>query len=99
VRSLGLQGISYGELAGVDATGWPVAWEKLDGILAAGADGISPHTLYTLSSSVFRDMVAVARERGLRLHPHLAETSDEAEWVLSGTGAFTAIVERFGFDF
>jgi cytosine/adenosine deaminase-related metal-dependent hydrolase len=99
VRSLGLQGISYGELAGVDAKGWPDAWQRLEAILGTGATGISPHTLYSLSSQVFRDMVEVARERGLRLHPHLAETSDEAEWVLSGTGAFLAMVERFGFEF
>jgi cytosine/adenosine deaminase-related metal-dependent hydrolase len=99
VASLGLQGISYGELAGVDAKGWPQAWQRLEGILGQGATGISPHTLYSLSTGVFRDMVTAARERGLRLHPHLAETADEAEWVLSGTGAFSAIVERFGLDF
>jgi cytosine/adenosine deaminase-related metal-dependent hydrolase len=99
VRSLGLQGISYGELAGVDAKGWPTAWQRLEAILATGAEGISPHTLYTLSSTVFRNMVDVARERGLRLHPHLAETSDEAEWVLSGTGALADFVARFGLDF
>ncbi|HUR51986.1 MAG TPA: amidohydrolase family protein [Mycobacteriales bacterium] len=98
-RSLGLQGISYGELAGVDAKGWPQAWQRLEGILGVGATGISPHTLYTLSNGVFRDLVAAARDRRLRLHPHLAETSDEAEWVLSGTGAFAAFVDRFGFDF
>ncbi|HUR14445.1 MAG TPA: amidohydrolase family protein [Mycobacteriales bacterium] len=99
VRALGLQGVSYGELAGVDAKSWPAAWQRLEGILGAGADGISPHTLYTLSSAVFRDMVASARERGLRLHPHLAETSDEAEWVLSGTGALAEFVARFELDF
>jgi cytosine/adenosine deaminase-related metal-dependent hydrolase len=99
VRSLGLQGISYGELAGVDAKGWPQAWQRLEALLGVGATGISPHTLYTLSSQVFRDLVAAARDRGLRLHPHLAETSDEAEWVLSGTGAFAGFVERLGFEF
>ncbi len=99
VRSLGLQGVSYGELAGVDAKSWPVAWQRLEALLGAGADGISPHTLYTLSTSVFRDLVGVARDRGLRLHPHLAETADEAEFVLSGTGALAAFVERFGLHF
>jgi cytosine/adenosine deaminase-related metal-dependent hydrolase len=99
VRALGKQGVSYGELAGVDAKGWAQAWPRLEGILGAGAEGISPHTLYSLASSVFRDMVSAARARGLRLHPHLAETSDEAEWVLSGTGTFAGMVERFGFDF
>jgi cytosine/adenosine deaminase-related metal-dependent hydrolase len=99
VRSLGLQGTAYGELAGVDAAGWPAAWQRLEGLLGAGATGISPHTVYTLSSQVFRDMVEAARARSLRLHPHLAETADEAEWVLSGTGPFLAFVDRFGFDF
>jgi cytosine/adenosine deaminase-related metal-dependent hydrolase len=97
--SLGLQGVSYGELAGVDDKGWPVALQRLEGILAAGAEGISPHTLYTLSTSVFRSMVTTARERGLRLHPHLAETADEAEFVLAGTGPFADFVARFGLDF
>lgn len=97
--SLGLQGVSYGELAGVDDKGWPSAVHRLEAILAAGAEGISPHTLYTLSSGVFRTMVATARERGLRLHPHLAETADEAEFVLAGTGPFAEFVARFGLDF
>ena len=99
--SVGLQGISYAELAGVDVKGWPVALERLEALLGTtGRErGVSPHTLYTLSSQVFREMVMLARDRGMRLHPHLAETSDEAEWVLSGTGAFASFVERFGFDF
>ena len=100
--SLGLQGISYVELAGVDAKGWPDGRARLEALLDGGTRrerGVSPHTLYTLSSGVFREMVALARERGLRLHPHLAETADEAEWVLSGTGAFAGFVERFGFEF
>jgi cytosine/adenosine deaminase-related metal-dependent hydrolase len=99
--SAGLQGISYAELAGVDAKGWPMALERLELLLSTTGreQGVSPHTLYTLSSQVFRDLVTLARERGMRLHPHLAETADEAEWVLSGTGAFAGFVERFGFEF
>ncbi|MCW2598740.1 MAG: amidohydrolase [Frankiales bacterium] len=99
--SVGLQGISYAELAGVDVKGWPVALERLEVLLGTtGRErGVSPHTLYTLSSQVFKQMVTLARARGMRLHPHLAETADEAEWVLSGTGAFAEFVERFGFEF
>lgn len=99
--SLGLQGISYAELAGVDAKGWPTGQQRLEALLTTpGRErGVSPHTLYTLSSQVFRDVVALARARGLRLHPHLAETADEAEWVLSGTGAFSSISARFDLDF
>ncbi len=99
VKALGLQGVAYGELAGVDAKGWPAARQRLEALLAEGATGVSPHTLYTLSTGVYRDMVTTARERGLRLHPHLAETTDEAEWVLSGSGAFADFVARFGLDF
>jgi len=98
--ALGLQGISYGELAGVDGKGWADAVPRLERILATPGrtTGVSPHTLYTLSTEVFRRMVADARARGMRLHPHLAETSDEAEWVLSGTGAFAGFVDRFGME-
>lgn len=96
--SLGLQGVSYAELAGVDTPGWAAGLERLEAVLAAGARerGISPHALYTLGSQVFRDLVALARSRGMRLHPHLAETADEAEWVLSGTGAFAGFAEVLG---
>jgi cytosine/adenosine deaminase-related metal-dependent hydrolase len=99
--SLGLQGIGYVELAGVDAKAWPEAVLRLDAILGTPGRprGVSPHALYSLSSEVFRNMVGLARERGMRLHPHLAESSDEAEWVLSGSGAFSAMADRFGFDF
>lgn len=99
--SLGLQGIAYVELAGVDAKAWPDAVQRLDAILGINGRprGVSPHALYSLSNEVFRTMVQLARDRGMRLHPHLAESSDEAEWVLSGSGAFSAMADRFGFDF
>ena len=96
--SLGLQGIAYAELAGVDAAGWPDALDRLEGLLGGPGlrRGVSPHTLYSLGTQVFRDLVALARDRGMRLHPHLAETSDEAEWVLSGTGRFAEIIAEVG---
>lgn len=98
--ALGLQGVSYGELAGVDGMGWPAARQRLAALLSlSGREmGVSPHTLYTLSTEVFREMVGDARAHHRRLHPHLAETSDEAEWVLSGTGSFADFVARFGLE-
>ena len=94
--SLGLQGISYVELAGVDSDRWPAALARLDALLGAPGRvrGVSPHTLYTLGTQVFRDMSQLARDRGLRLHPHLAETAEEAEFVLSGTGPFAEFNTR-----
>lgn len=99
--SLGLQGVSYGELAGVDGKAWAEARQRLESVLGVPGrvKGVSPHTLYTLSTGVFREMVSLARSQEMRLHPHLAETAEEAEYVLAGTGAFAAFVERFALDF
>lgn len=85
----GLAGISYVEAVGSDDVGWPAERARVEGLLDAGGRvlGVSPHTLYTLSSLAFGDACALARARGLRLHPHLAETVEEAELVLAGTGA------------
>ena len=87
----GLAGISYVEAVGADEAGWPDRRRRL----LSGVDrptsrrlGISPHTLYTLGSGVVRDCVALARERGLRLHPHAAESPYEVEYVAAGTGPF-----------
>jgi len=96
----GLGGISYLEAVGADDAAWPVERARLEVLLATGGRplGISPHTLYTLSSEVFRDCGRLARERGLRLHPHLAETTEEAELVLSGTGALSCALRGIGLD-
>lgn len=86
----GLAGIAYVEVVGVESYKWPLASEELLGKLAnapGGIDlGISPHALYSLGTEALGGAAALARERGLRLHPHLAETENEAEYVLAGTG-------------
>lgn len=94
----GLVGISYVEAVGADEQGWPAERARVVGLLegAPRPVGVSPHALYSLGTSAFRGAVELARERGLRLHPHLAETADEAEWVLSGTGAIGRWMERVG---
>ena len=86
----GLAGTSYVEAVAADDATWPAERARVEALLDAGGRpvGLSPHTLYTLSSEAFRDCCRLARERGLRLHPHRAETAEEAELVLSGTGAF-----------
>lgn len=96
----GLAGTSYLEVAGVDSERWPARRERLlaqlDEAPAGRSVGISPHTLYTLGTSVFAEMVELARSRGLRLHTHLAETAHESEFVLAGTGAYADFNTRFG---
>jgi cytosine/adenosine deaminase-related metal-dependent hydrolase len=86
----GLAGTAYVEVVGVESPGWPDARERLVAALdGAGLPvGVSPHALYTIGTDVASGAAAVARERGLRLHPHLAETREECEYVASGTGPF-----------
>lgn len=97
LHEYGLQGRAYHELTGVDTDGWSAARETYEQRLAEhpGA-GISPHTLYTLGDGVTRDLAALARRQGRRLHPHLAETAGETEFVFTGTGPYLSFVERFG---
>jgi cytosine/adenosine deaminase-related metal-dependent hydrolase len=97
----GLAGVSYIEAVGADAARWAARVRAhVEDLLAAApptrAVGLSPHTLYTLGGDVVRAVVAMARERGLRLHPHLAETLDEEEYVLAGTGRFAEWNRSFG---
>lgn len=86
----GLAGVAYVEVVGVESYRWPMAHEELLAKLAAapaGIDvGVSPHALYSLGTRAIEGTLDVARERGLRLHPHLAETMNEDEYVRCGTG-------------
>ena len=95
---VGLAGISYVEAVRADDAGWPAERARVVSLLDAPGrvTGLSPHTLWTLGSEPFRDAARLARERGLRLHPHLAETAEEAELVLAGTGPLRAALEAVG---
>ncbi len=87
----GLAGISYFEVVLADGPRWaeirPEFLATLDGAPPTGI-GISPHSPYTLDTSVLADLGDIARERGIRLHPHGAEQSDEVAFVADGTGMF-----------
>lgn len=89
----GLGGIEYleaiGETEGRWAAGGRAAYlEKLDALLPDAHDGVtigvSPHAPYSLDASVIRELVAMARERGMRLHTHVGESSVEAALYASG---------------
>lgn len=47
--------------------------------------GISPHAPYSVDASVIKDLVAIARDKNLRVHTHLAESSTEDALYLNGT--------------
>lgn len=96
----GLAGVSYVEAVGADDARWPDERARVERLLDEGRDrvGVSPHALYSLSSQAFRSAVELARGRGLRLHTHLAESADEGEFVLAGTGSISVALQRLGLE-
>jgi cytosine/adenosine deaminase-related metal-dependent hydrolase len=99
----GLAGVSYIEAVGADSAGWQdrlfaQTVHRLDNAPPLRAVGVSPHSLYTLSHDAIRGCYRLARRRGLRLHPHLAEAVAETEYVAKGAGRFADYAERFGWD-
>ena len=97
----GIGGVSYLEVVFQDAQSWSDSGRAallagLDGAPAGRAVGVSPHTPYTLSTAVFADCVAIARERGLRTHTHIAESPAEVEYVAKGTGPFAELFIKLG---
>lgn len=47
---------------------------------------LAPCSPFSVTPELLRDSAVLARERGLRLHTHLAETLDEEEYCLRTTG-------------
>ena len=99
----GIRGVAYIEAVFADDATWTAGRrsEFLTAVDGAGGPtrGVSPHTPFTISTGVYDDCVAIAHERGKRLHPHIAETTQEAEYVLTGTGPFADNAKQFGLDF
>jgi len=87
----GMAGVSYFEVVLADSPRWakirPEFLATLDAAPSTGI-GISPHSPYTLDTAVLADLGDIARARGIRLHPHGAEQSDEVAFVADGTGMF-----------
>jgi len=92
----GLRGRVYLEVFGVDdkhidATVADVR-RRLDDAQAAapaGFDvGLAPHAPYTVSSRLYQAVSELARERGLKVMSHVAESKEELTYVRSGSGKF-----------
>ena len=47
---------------------------------------VSPCSPFTVTEELMRDSASLARERGVRLHTHLAETKDEEQFTLDRFG-------------
>lgn len=93
-----LRCVSYGEVLGL--AGRQARFEELlpgaiDQRWATGRlrIGLSPHAPYTVDRSGYGRCLAIARERGLPLATHLAETTDEAEFLATQGGRFRHVWE------
>jgi aminodeoxyfutalosine deaminase len=58
--------------------------------------GISPHSPYTVSRRLFELITDYALRAGVRLSIHAAESREENEFMLHGTGFFAALYQKFG---
>jgi cytosine/adenosine deaminase-related metal-dependent hydrolase len=58
--------------------------------------GVSPHAPYTVSDQLYEAVARYAREQGLPIAAHIAESAAETELVSAGTGAFADALRRRG---
>jgi cytosine/adenosine deaminase-related metal-dependent hydrolase len=58
--------------------------------------GVSPHAPYTVSGPLYRAVAGWAREEGLPIAVHLAESRAETELVTGGAGAFAVAWQTRG---
>src|SRR3712207_7263332 len=56
--------------------------------------GIGPHAAYTVPLPVLGDAAAAAREHGMLLHLHVAETAGEGDELLARHGASVPQLDR-----
>ncbi len=94
--SAGLRGRVYLEVFGVDDAHFDETIADVERRLtqaqAAAPEGIevglAPHAPYTVSSRLYQAVSALARERGLKVMSHVAESKDEITYIRSGSGKF-----------
>lgn len=103
LAAAGLQGIVHREVLGFDADRLPDRIAALADIDAeyTGPNGVvrerpSPHAPYSTAPSL---LVAAVRSRpGVPATLHLAEDTDEIEFLGAGTGRWAALLDRLGRD-
>ena len=90
----GVSGVAYLELIGVDQAAWEARVESwVESTLGSASTndhagvGLSPHAPYSVDEPVLEAASAKARQLGIRLHIHLAESDSEDSYYRTGTGA------------
>jgi 5-methylthioadenosine/S-adenosylhomocysteine deaminase len=92
----GLRGRMYLEVFGIDDTRLAETMDDVERRLAeaqaaapgAFEVGLAPHAPYTVSSLLYQRVSELARERGLKVMSHVAESKDELTYIRSGSGKF-----------
>jgi 5-methylthioadenosine/S-adenosylhomocysteine deaminase len=104
LAELGGRGIAFHEVFGPDHSQAESALrgliETLDSLAPYASDrvrlGVSPHAPYTVSDALAHGALAVARERGLPLAVHVAESPEETAFLRTGDGPFAQAHRRRG---
>ncbi len=92
----GLRGRLYLEVFGIDDSRLDETMAelqaRLEGARAAAPPqieiGIAPHAPYTVSSRLYQTIAGYAREHGLKVASHVAESREELTYIRSGSGKF-----------
>jgi len=105
-RTLGLSGVIYQEVFGIDeSTPVETILQELGAKVhnleeAAGNTrleiGVSPHAPYTVRPALMAGLAQYAREKNLKLCIHAAESQAEAELIRWGTGPIAEMFDRRG---
>lgn len=96
LRLLGGSGIGYHEVFGPDPAqcdesmaGFLADLERLSELETPRARlGLSPHAPYSVSGPLYRAVAQLARERGMPVAVHVAESAAESALLADGTGPF-----------
>lgn len=107
IKQAGLRARAYQEAFGIDDSQLDETITRLKATLdelEEQADslveiGIFPHATYTVSGNLYRAIAELARQRGMKMSTHLAESKDESVYIRSGTGVLALdLREKVGWD-
>lgn len=104
LAELGGSGVVYHEVFGPHPDQWTESLTALQGrvddlgrfVGGRVRLGVSPHAPYTVSGALYEAVARWARQGGLPLAVHLAESSAESDLLLYGRGAFAEAWQRRG---
>lgn len=107
LKTIGLRGVLFQEteFSAENHTAerdFEVLIEKFERLREAETElvktGISPHSPYTVSPRLFELIADFAVKNDVSITIHAAESSDESELLVNGTGFFTGIYKKYGVE-